>query len=51
MDEYVTPALARAGDKIIITKGPAIEASGIFATVFPQLLEKELGPGFSQKAL
>jgi hydrogenase maturation factor len=50
MDEYVTPALARVGDKIIITKGPAIEASGIFATMFPQLLEKEFGPGFSQRA-
>jgi len=50
MDEYVTPALARVGDKIIISKGPAIEASGIFATMFPQLLEKEFGSGFSQRA-
>ncbi len=49
-DEYVTPRLASAGDKIIITKGPAIEASGIFATMFPGLLEKEFGKGFSQKA-
>ncbi len=49
-DEYVTPSLARAGDKIIITKGPAIEASGIFATMFPKLLEKEFGRSFSQKA-
>ncbi|MDP2917293.1 MAG: AIR synthase related protein, partial [Dehalococcoidia bacterium] len=29
LDEYVTPKFARAGDQIIITKGPAIEASGI----------------------
>ena len=49
-DEYVTPKLAIAGDKIIITKGPAIEATGIFATMFPQLIEKEFGVGFSQKA-
>ncbi len=49
-DEYVTPRLARAGDKIIITKGPAIEATGIFATMFPQLIEKEFGLSFSQKA-
>ena len=49
-DEYVTPRLARAGDKIIITKGPAIEAVGIFATIFPQLMEKEFGHSFSQKA-
>lgn len=49
-DEYVTPSIARAGDKIIITKGPAIEATGIFATMFPQLIEKEFGREFSQKA-
>jgi hydrogenase maturation factor len=50
LDEYVTPKFAKVGDKIIITKGPAIEASGIFATMFPQLLEKEFGRDFSQKA-
>jgi hydrogenase maturation factor len=50
MDQYVTPKLARAGDKIIITKGPAIEASGIFATMFPKLLEKEFGADFSRRA-
>jgi len=50
LDEYVTPRFARVGDKIIITKGPAIEASGIFATMFPGHLEKEFGKDFSQKA-
>ena len=49
-DEYVTPKLARVGDKIIITKGPAIEATGIFAAMFPQLIETEFGLSFSQKA-
>jgi len=49
-DEYVTPRLARAGDKIIITKGPAIEATGIFATMFPRLIEREFGSKFSQRA-
>ena len=49
-DEYVTPRLAKAGDKIIITKGPAIEATGIFATMFPQLIEKKFGLSFSKKA-
>ncbi|MFC1897895.1 AIR synthase-related protein, partial [Chloroflexota bacterium] len=49
-NEYVTPKLAMTGDKIIITKGPAIEATGIFATMFPQLLEKEFGLSFSQRA-
>ncbi len=49
-DGYVTPRLARAGDKIIITKGPAIEATGIFATMFPKLIEREFGRDFSLKA-
>lgn len=50
LDEYVTPRFAQAGDKIIITKGPAIEASGIFATMFPQLLEEKFGSDFANKA-
>jgi hydrogenase expression/formation protein HypE len=50
LDEYVTPRLAKVGDKIIITKGPAIEASGIFATMFPRLMEEKFGSRFSQKA-
>ena len=49
-DEYVTPKMAKSGDKIIITKGPAIEATGIFATMFPKLLEEEFGPDFSRRA-
>jgi len=49
-DEYVTPKMARAGDKIIITKGPAIEATGIFATMFPRIIEEKFGTSFSQKA-
>ncbi len=49
-DEYVTPKFARAGDRIIITKGPAIEATGIFATMFPQLIEEKFGLEFSQRA-
>ena len=48
-DEYVTPRMAKAGDKIIITKGPAIEATGILATMFPERIEKEFGRDFSQK--
>jgi hydrogenase maturation factor len=49
-NEYVTPAFAKEGDKIIITKGPAIEASGILASMFPRLIEKEFGTEFNQKA-
>ena len=50
IDEYVTPRFAKAGDKIIITKGPAIEASGIFATMFPKLLEGKFGSDFIKRA-
>ena len=49
-DEYVSPRFIKEGDALIITKGPAIEASGIFATMFPKYLEKKLGAAFSQKA-
>jgi hydrogenase expression/formation protein HypE len=49
LDEYVTPKFCKAGDKIIITKGPAIEATGIFAAMFPKVIEKEYGAEFSRK--
>jgi hydrogenase maturation factor len=50
LNEYVTPSLCRAGDKLIITKGPAIEATGILAAMFPKIIEKEFGAEFSQRA-
>lgn len=50
LNKYVSPKFARVGDKIIITKGPAIEASGIFATMFPKLLTEKFGEAFAQKA-
>lgn len=50
LDEYVNPAFTRAGDKIIITKGPAIEATGVFAAMFPKLIEQEFGEKFRRKA-
>lgn len=49
-DEYVTPKMARVGDTIIITKGPAIEATGIFAAMFPELIERSFGIEFSRRA-
>jgi hydrogenase maturation factor len=50
LDEYVTPRFCQAGDKIIITKGPAIEATGIFGAMFPKAIEKECGKEIAQKA-
>lgn len=49
-DQYVTPSMAGAGDKVIITKGPAIEATGILAAVFPDLIEDRFGCSFAAKA-
>ena len=50
LNEYVTPRFARVGDKIIITKGPAIEATGIFAAALPKVMEEKFGREFAQKA-
>jgi hydrogenase maturation factor len=50
LDEYVNPRFCKAGDKIIITKGPAIEATGIFAAMLPKAIEKEYGAALNKKA-
>ncbi len=50
LDEYVTPRLIEPGDKLVITKGPAIEATGIFGTMFPELIRKELGRDVEEEA-
>lgn len=50
MNAYVTPKMAGAGDHIIITKGPAIESSGIFATMFPDKITAAFGKSFSERS-
>lgn len=50
IQKYVSPRFISVGDKIIITKGPAIEASGIFAAMFPKYLAKQVGREFSREA-
>jgi len=50
LSDYVAPRFARPGDSIIVTKGPAIEASGIFAAMFPRRLEEKFGTEFARKA-
>lgn len=50
LDEYVSPKFARPGDKVIITKGPAIEACGIFAAMFPNLIAKKYGETFARRS-
>jgi len=50
LNEYVAPEFARVGDRIIITKGPAIEAVGIFAAMFPDRIIREFGADFNRRA-
>jgi hydrogenase expression/formation protein HypE len=42
-DAYVTPTMARPGDRIVVTKGAAIEATALFAATFPDRLAREVG--------
>ena len=49
-DCYVTPKMAQPGDAVIVTKGAAIEAAGLFAVTFPDRLSEAFGSDFSDKA-
>jgi hydrogenase maturation factor len=49
-DAYCSPKFCRPGDKIIITKGPAVEATGIFAAMFPDRIEKRFGAAVRKEA-
>lgn len=49
-DAYVTPAMARPGDALLITKGPAIEAAGLLAATFPERTRRALGADLARKA-
>ncbi len=50
LNEYVTPKFCKPGDKIIITKGPAIEATGIFAAMLPGVITEKYGAELNHKA-
>lgn len=50
LESYVSPKFIRPGDKIIITKGPAIEATGILGTILPIHTEQCLGKDTARKA-
>lgn len=49
-DRYVTPAMARPGDIVIITKGAAIEAAGLFAVTFPERVAERYGERAAREA-
>jgi hydrogenase maturation factor len=47
---YITPAMAGAGDRIIITKGAAIETAGMLAVCCEKSIAKTFGKKFAKKA-
>lgn len=49
-DQYVAPNMAQIGDSVIITKGAAIEAAGLFAVTFPQKVAEKYGEKLSAEA-
>jgi hydrogenase maturation factor len=42
-DGFVTPTMARPGDRVVVTKGAAIEATALFAATFPDRLARGVG--------
>src|SRR6266540_1182349 len=40
---FVTPAMAQPGDRVMVTKGAAIEATALFAATFPDRLARGVG--------
>jgi hydrogenase expression/formation protein HypE len=49
-DRFVTPTMARIGDRVVVTKGAAIEATALFAATFPDRLAKAVGRDVVQAA-
>jgi hydrogenase maturation factor len=49
-DGYVTPDMARPGDLVILTKGAAIEAAGLFAVTFPGRVAERYGEKAAREA-
>ncbi|MCA1711825.1 MAG: AIR synthase family protein [Actinobacteria bacterium] len=49
-DAYITPAMARPGDRIVVTKGAAIEATALFGATFPDRLAAGVGPDVARAA-
>ena len=48
--QLVDRSKVRPGDAVVVSKGPAIETTGIFAVEFPDALEKRFGSKFVREA-
>lgn len=49
-EAYVAGGMSRVGDAVLITKGAAIEAAGLFAVSFPDRIQQAYGAEFAQQA-
>ena len=49
-DRFVTPTMARPGDRVVVTKGAAIEATALFAATFPDRLAESIGADVVERA-
>ncbi len=49
-DAYVTPAMAKPGDSVLITKGAAIGATAVLAHSFPETIGDKAGAALLRKA-
>lgn len=49
-EQYITPAMAQPGDRVLITKGAGIEATGLFAASFPDRLIRDFSAEFQRSA-
>jgi len=49
-ERYVTPTMARPGDAVLVTKGAAVEAAGLFAVTFPERIAARYGQAFAEEA-
>lgn len=47
---YVTPAMARPGDSVVVTKGAAIGATAVLAHSFPQTIRDKAGAAVLREA-
>lgn len=47
---YITPAMARTGDSIVMTKHAAIEATASLALSFPRFTERKVGAARARRA-
>jgi hydrogenase expression/formation protein HypE len=50
VDAYVTPTMARPGDRVVVTKGAAIETTALFGATFPDRLAAGVGDDVVKRA-